>query len=761
MAKKRKDTKDKLFAEVVEASMELHRRRLWTLSDSDNPILIHVEGEEHPLVAFVLGSEGQELGLSLLRGERSQEAYETCILRGPGFRGGLPCETVAMSFDPAGSIPEELLRPVQGSGLSFGKNSAVPTFATMETREPGAEPRGRPSSRPELRLVLAALRTLLLAASTGQLATQPFGRKRRSLELRMTGKGRKAAVTDAVVKWPELAVAREPESDLSPPQLGQRWYDVTRTAKKTRAVWGLGWIPAPPIEDDTALRDVLLVREESSGKMLSPGIFLRGNMDAFAEAFLNLLEENPKVDSEPVGLPKEIRFLEERYAEPMRAALDELGVKVTVSSDQVELEQAMDHLYESFRTQSDQDRDVTNIDSWKRWDQEVSELLVKAGMEASKLLKAAALKRFFTDADAGRDAVMMDLDESPRVAYMEWFFMAYRARKGARTVAETLMKQRNLRPEVREVLDARMQAKTIVARVTAVDPGASIELENCLTGKVEVVHDIGLSKTAKVGVGLIISLFPVREWTFASIAGPGLRSDRIAAAIERIESLGHVFENGILMGDQKGMGNLFLEPDPVPQLNNTDGDPLELLIVSFRVQPTLDVGTLLMSTPGVQDNEDGTWTLLDARPGDPRFENGVVIAHFSTVVDELHAHVNSANRAERIRQLFTKNEALTYLATGPVPAAEPGRSAPAATDIPPELQAQLTAMIHQQIMATLDEPAPIWGGKTPREAAKDPSMRSKVERSIRTYPDSEGPAGPIAAPREEMLKELGFNPPSL
>lgn len=54
----------------------------------------------------------------------------------------------------------------------------------------------------------------------------------------------------------------------------------------------------------------------------------------------------------------------------------------------------------------------------------------------------------------------------------------------------------------------------------------------------------------------------------------------------------------------------------------------------------------------------------------------------------------------------------------------------------------------------LDASVPALEGRTPRAAYRDPSTRELVERMVRTYPDSRTPWGIVAAPREEMLREL-------
>jgi len=64
-------------------------------------------------------------------------------------------------------------------------------------------------------------------------------------------------------------------------------------------------------------------------------------------------------------------------------------------------------------------------------------------------------------------------------------------------------------------------------------------------------------------------------------------------------------------------------------------------------------------------------------------------------------------------------------------------------------------MIDKQYMEWLDEPLPILGDKTPRQACRTPDGRQQVTMLIRTMPDPMGQT-PVQIPRQAMLRELGL-----
>ncbi|QDV05573.1 hypothetical protein Poly30_10710 [Planctomycetes bacterium Poly30] len=216
MAKKtpKKDGKDRLFVDVVETAVEFHKRRLWHHVDSADPISIRVEGEEHPLVCFVLGHGGVELGVSALRGEHAMEGFEEVILTGGRLASDAPCDLLLLSFEIPTEVDPDFLRPLHQSGRVFGKNSAAPIFVGKCVGEPS-----RPMTRPELRIMQTILRTLLMAASSGQLQQREWDWKRRTLELTLEGKGKKAHVLDSVRTWPPPR--REEEREVRTPVLTQ------------------------------------------------------------------------------------------------------------------------------------------------------------------------------------------------------------------------------------------------------------------------------------------------------------------------------------------------------------------------------------------------------------------------------------------------------------------------------------------------------------------------------------------------------------
>jgi hypothetical protein len=60
-----------LYREAIAAAEALHARKLWREFEKSDSFAVVVPGEEHPLVAAIMGQAGEEYGLALFRGPRA------------------------------------------------------------------------------------------------------------------------------------------------------------------------------------------------------------------------------------------------------------------------------------------------------------------------------------------------------------------------------------------------------------------------------------------------------------------------------------------------------------------------------------------------------------------------------------------------------------------------------------------------------------------------------------------------------------------
>ena len=190
---------------------------------------------------------------------------------------------------------------------------------------------------------------------------------------------------------------------------------------------------------------------------------------------------------------------------------------------------------------------------------------------------------------------------------------------------------------------------------------------------------------------------------------------------------------------------------PLPELANTDGDPLEFMTLHYRIDPggVAGVAAALAEVPDLCAEADGAhWTLFAPEAPTPKSgrrkraldPNAGRTVHASLGLENgvLKVLVNSEARAARVR--FLIDPALAGLAREPLvervtpeqamaEAGEAGAQVPHAAleDVDPaELRAVVHEVLDRHYRKTLGEPVPMLGGKSPRQAARSAQGRQAV-----------------------------------
>ena len=201
----------------------------------------------------------------------------------------------------------------------------------------------------------------------------------------------------------------------------------------------------------------------------------------------------------------------------------------------------------------------------------------------------------------------------------------------------------------------------------------------------------------------------------------------------------------------------------LPELRNTDDEPLVLSTVRFPiVGDETDVAGVLDEVPEF-DREAGDgfrWSWLGRELAAAEQPEGLAGAAAGTgrwtlgqaeIVDEaLLLHVNSVERAERGRELLASRLGAlvaTPLTSHEDPAArlEAGPSEPGAgpeePDIPPEeMAAVIGTFLEGHYRKVLDEPVPMLGDRSPRQAVKTREGRAAVVEWLKFLENEESRA---------------------
>lgn len=190
---------------------------------------------------------------------------------------------------------------------------------------------------------------------------------------------------------------------------------------------------------------------------------------------------------------------------------------------------------------------------------------------------------------------------------------------------------------------------------------------------------------------------------------------------------------------------------PPPQLANTDGEPLSLITLHYRLSPKATAGAIAAALAGVSDvraeENESRWTWLAPeqphRRGRRRKEDGdheadrVIHGEIVLKGKMLDVRVNSDARAERVRALLSPalaglvKEPLLERMTPERAMAESGRgggSAPRGLEgaDPADVRRAVHEVASRHYRKTLEEPVPMLDGESPRQAVRSAKGRIAV-----------------------------------
>ena len=415
-------------------------------------------------------------------------------------------------------------------------------------------------------------------------------------------------------------------------------------------------------------------------------------------------------------------------------------------------------------------------------------------IRSANLVNSSSLRQYF----GGKDAEYL-LDEYDQMsvmhAFIEWLVNDYRPafkrrdekkrkkKKGGRksrgkskrlgkTLAERLLVE-GIPVAETKLLEACSQAHPSIFRITKVDAGVSLTVEDILLGGKRLVHDKLLSGCVEAGQHLTGRVFPAGEFHFFSPIGPPLSNSMAMEAAEYLESVGVEFTCEGLRRQAEKFGWLWdwfdrkLDESPMPQVRNTDGDELIWQTASFAVADEQAARAILAERDDIDyDKENDEYHWLKHRAKGIGLDGGTLhLGRMQFLADELIVDVNSAERLDTVRKWLEEIAGVKYLAVKSRSIEELHENAPMddrmgpreSVEITPELASSLQESFRQHYIDWLDHPLPILEGKTPRQVCKTKPGRQKVAMLIRTIPQPMGNEGvEIDIPRQEMFRSLGL-----
>ena len=366
------------------------------------------------------------------------------------------------------------------------------------------------------------------------------------------------------------------------------------------------------------------------------------------------------------------------------------------------------------------------------------------------------------EAYLGSDTAKLD-DVELQLA-IPWMLYHYAASADAGSMAGLMRELRanRLSPDMRSLLDAQLEAWLSVWEVQEVEPGVGVALLDLLTGAARFVHEVRGSQGLVARHALLGRVVSCNGISFLAGLHPRALAPQDADPVVReMRRLCRVRTRPVAMdtlqdpGRQLQMIDLWRlavheadRPKPLPVLHNTDGDLLVLATDHFDFDPAhrSEIMDRLSAIPGAEApvRENGEIEITVTKPGNAKMKSwdNTVIGRFVIRDSRLKAEANSTRRADSLRRSIEtalgslvrhrlRDQASSaQLLAGSPSAPMHGRMVKNMA-VPPALKAAARQMKEDHMLGWADDEIPALGGRTPRQAAKSPASRAKLELLLR------------------------------
>lgn len=325
-----------------------------------------------------------------------------------------------------------------------------------------------------------------------------------------------------------------------------------------------------------------------------------------------------------------------------------------------------------------------------------------------------------------------------------------------------------LDPIARSYVEACCAAPFSFHEVVDCRPGHGMRLRDVLLGtEVDVTEKTG-SQTLRVGDIVFARVVPIEGIALIEGIGPAaippMRKPEIIELRGKLGTQASLFPAETLREFEFELRGLYLHladeqfNPPLPELRNTDGDPLEMHTLIFDLDaPEAAVERLADLSAGVAEPEverdaggrlvraEITW----AKRGNPMQKDwdNTTLGHLRIEGKRLTAEVNSAKRAATLRKLIEQRlgdtahvkpsivqSVQSLLEREPTPQEQAQRRQREREQVEfaaqPEVQAALREYLRNHYRNWVDEKLPALGNRTPRKAVRDPDGREAVEALI-------------------------------
>jgi hypothetical protein len=308
----------------------------------------------------------------------------------------------------------------------------------------------------------------------------------------------------------------------------------------------------------------------------------------------------------------------------------------------------------------------------------------------------------------------------------------------------------------RRLVQAHREAWFSFHLVRSVEPGVSVALRDLLAAIETTVEEKSASRTLQVGHVIMARVLELGDRAILAGTHPqafgALRATGAVEAVRKAmrargakvspKKLREATARGVPLAEWQRLVEQ-VDAKPLPQLQNTDGEPFLLTVDRFDAASegveAIRRGLLAMPDAVVDEPEEGEsgFVVRFERVGNAKGAlPSTLIGRAILEEGRLRIETNSVERADRLRRAALERcgAALTFRIrehsdpTALLKEARGKRTPPSPEPMPPEVQAMVRGLMDEHYRRWLDEEVPALGGLTPRQAAKQKgAKRRKLE----------------------------------
>jgi len=325
---------------LYRAALAFRNLKPWEWMQEENVFGVRNPANGEIGYCVITGALGEHFSLGVYLGEGGLQGYEK-MASGEleAFEAVLSLDCLMASFEGKDSLESEDLQVIKDLGLRFRGPSSWPLFRRYE---PGYLAWFLNEGEAFfLRLALEQAREVAMRCRKNPQSLVPPNKKEGILVRTPHPHGNRYAWHDEWVQPPPPSL--EPAFNGIFNEL--RAQKIRNLNLKPGGTWEIGFFLAPiPIQEGDEkpfYPCVSLIVDHKSGRVLGVDVsHLSSHREKFQELFLKTAEENN-------GLPREIRVPSEEALQQLQPVADRMSIKIKMSENLDQLEQAMEALLDS------------------------------------------------------------------------------------------------------------------------------------------------------------------------------------------------------------------------------------------------------------------------------------------------------------------------------------------------------------------------------------------------------------------------------